>query len=164
MLSFIHISFLSLVIMSVQNTNQIHEGELPVDPYVVENANAGAIPMKDDNLYIAFGGKEGVSRIVGRFVDGVQQDERINKIFMASDFVRLERTLNEQFCYLLGGPCDYTGRDMVSVHEDHGITTREFNAVVEVLQQAMYAEGIPSRQQNRFLAKLAPMHRDIVTR
>ena len=85
-------------------------------------------------------------------------------IIAATDLVRLRRTLKEQFCYILAGPCDYTGRDMASSHKDHGITTREFNALVENLQAAMNTEGVPFRAQNKLLAKLAPMQRDVVTR
>ncbi len=139
-------------------------GEIAVTPYEIADANAGADPYPDDRLYIALGGEDGVARIIDRLVDGVTTDPRIEGIFAASDFVRLRRTLREQVCYLAGGPCAYTGRDMTSVHADHGITTREFNALVEQLQFAMDAEDVPARAQNQLLAKLAPMHRVIVTR
>ena len=43
------------------------------------------------------------------------------------------------------------------------ITKAHFNALVEVLQAAMAAQGIAFAQQNRLLALLAPMHRDIIT-
>lgn len=139
-------------------------GELPVDPYVVSNSNAGADPLVDENLYEVFGGEAGVGRIVDDMVDRSITDPRISEIFAASDLVRLRRTLKEQFCYILAGPCDYTGRDMASSHKDHGITNREFNALVEHLQLAMNAEGVPFRAQNKLLAKLAPMQKDVVTR
>ncbi len=139
-------------------------GELEVDPYTVSDANAGAAPIEDASVFAAFGGEAGIARIVDGLLERVQQDERIEGIFRASDWPRLRRTLIEQFCYLLGGPCRYTGRDMASVHADHGITTREFNALVENLQDAMDAEGVPFALQNRLLARLAPMHRDVVTR
>ena len=140
------------------------DGELDVDPYEVSNANAGAAQITDPSVLAAFNGREGIERIVDSFVEGVRTDARTERIFAASDWVRLTRTLNEQFCYILNAGCDYTGRDMVSVHKDHGITTAEFNAVVEILQASMQAEGVPFRYQNRFLAKLAPMKRDMVTR
>ncbi|WP_203291559.1 group I truncated hemoglobin [Maricaulis parjimensis] len=139
-------------------------GELEVDPYIASDANAGAAPIEDPAVFAAFGGEAGIARVVDGLLERVQQDERIEGIFRASDWPRLRRTLIEQFCYLLGGPCHYTGRDMASVHRDHGITTREFNALVENLQDAMDAEGIPFAMQNRLLARLAPMHRDVVTR
>lgn len=139
-------------------------GELPVDPYVVSNSNAGAAPLADEGLYEVFGGEAGIGRIVDEMVDRSIADPRIADIFAASDLVRLRRTLKEQFCYILAGPCDYTGKDMASSHKDHGITNREFNALVENLQQAMDTEGVPFRAQNKLLAKLAPMQRDVVTR
>ena len=139
-------------------------GELPVDPYTVSNENAGAEPITDPAVLAAFNGEDGIARIVDHLIAGIQADERIEGIFRASDWPRLRRTLIEQFCYILGGPCDYTGRSMAAVHEDHGITTREFNALVENLQDAMDVEGVPFRMQNRLLARLAPMHDEVVTR
>ena len=53
---------------------------------------------------------------------------------------------------------------MRATHIDHGITTSEFNAAIEVLQKAMEAENVPFRMQNKLLSRLAPMHREIVTR
>lgn len=140
------------------------DGELPADPYIVSNENAGATPVSSTELFNQFNGQDGINRIVDGLVDRITTDKRIEGIFRASDLVRLRRTLKEQFCYLLNGPCDYTGRDMASSHKDHGITTREFNALVEALQEAMDEEGVPFRAQNKLLAKLAPMKRDIVTR
>ncbi len=139
-------------------------GELPVDPYEMSNANAGAGPFQSTKLFEAFNGEEGIARVVDDMVDRSLADPRIKDIFAASDIVRLRRTLKEQFCYILAGPCDYTGKDMKSSHADHGITNREFNALVENLQLAMITEGVPFRAQNKLLAKLAPMQRDVVTR
>lgn len=140
------------------------EAELPVDPYIISNENAGATPLTQDNTFEAFNGQAGIDRIVDDLVDRIIVDPRIEGIFRASDLVRLRRTLKEQFCYILNGPCDYTGRNMVDAHRDQGITSREFNALVESLQIAMNTEGVPFRHQNKLIAKLAPMKRDTVTR
>jgi hemoglobin len=45
-----------------------------------------------------------------------------------------------------------------------GVTRRDLNALVENLQQAMREEDVPFAAQNRFLAKLAPMSKDVVER
>lgn len=120
--------------------------------------------MEGDAVWRAFGGAEGVSRIVDDFVERTRADPRVGGIFEDTDTIRFRRTLKEQFCYILGGGCDYTGRDMASLHADHGITVAEFNIIVEQLQKAMSKEGVPFAAQNRLLAKLAPMKRDIVVR
>ena len=145
-------------------TDAAPTGEEEVDPYTISNANAGAVPFAGAAMLEAFHGREGIGRIVDDLVEQVQADSRTSEIFKASDFVRLRRTLKEQFCYILNGGCDYTGRDMAKVHEDHGIVTAEFNALVELLQDAMTREGVAFSAQNRLLAKLAPMKRQTVTR
>lgn len=139
-------------------------GEEPVDPYVVSDANAGAQPFPDARLFEAFHGQAGIGRIVDDLVEASVADPRISEIFKATDLVRLRRTLKEQLCYILAGPCAYTGRDMKATHKDQGIQTRDFNALVENLQAAMDKEGVPFAAQNRLLAKLAPMKRDVVER
>ncbi|PXA82392.1 group 1 truncated hemoglobin [Caulobacter sp. D4A] len=139
-------------------------GEQPVDPYVQSNANAGAAPMSDKAVFEAFHGREGLARITSDLVDRNLADPRIKDIFATADVVRLKRTLTEQFCYVLGGGCDYTGKDMTQAHKDQGITPRDFNALVENLQWAMDKEGVPFAAQNKLLAKLAPMARQTVER
>ena len=141
-----------------------HPGEQTVDPYKPSNANADAKPMANAAMFNAFHGKDGVSRIVDGLVDRSVADPRISEIFKNQDLVRLKRTLKEQFCYLLGGGCDYTGRDMKSSHKDMGIQDADFNALVENLQFAMAREGVSNRAQNKLLAILAPMHRDIAVK
>lgn len=139
-------------------------GEFPVDPYVQDNANAGAAPYSGAGLARAFGGRDGIARIAARTVDLSHDDPRIAGIFTAHDMVRLKRTLGEQFCYLLNAGCDYTGRDMRSAHKAMGVTRADMNALVENLQQAMREEGVPFAAQNRLLAKLAPMSGDVIER
>ena len=139
-------------------------GELPVDPYEQDNANAGAAPFAGDSMADAFGRQDGIRAIVARFVELNFEDPRIGEIFVSHDRVRLERTLFEQFCYILAAGCNYTGRDMKASHEELGIRKADMNALVENLQKAMREQDVPFAQQNRFLAKLAPMSDDVVER
>jgi len=139
-------------------------GEQPVDPYVQSNANAGAKPMDDTKVFEAFRGKDGLVRIAADTVERSMADPRIKEIFATTDVPRLKRTLAEQFCYVLGGGCAYTGRDMAAVHKDMGVTNRDMNALIENLQLAMDKEGVPFFAQNKLLAKLAPMQRSVVER
>lgn len=139
-------------------------GEFPVDPYTQSNANAGARPYNSKSLVRDFGGREGIRRIAFRTVELSEADPRIADIFAAHDMVRLRRTLDEQFCYLLGAGCDYTGRDMRSAHNGMGVTKTDLNALVENLQTAMREADVPFAAQNRLLAKLAPMSSTVVER
>lgn len=150
----------TLLLLSLQV--QTPAGEQPVAPYVQSDANAGAKPFEGDGMWRAFNGQAGVDRIVEDMVGRNIADPRISDIFKGQDLVRLRRTLKEQFCYLLGGGCHYSGRAMRSAHTDMGVQQADMAALVENLQAAMRKERIGFAAQNRFLAKLAPMHRDIV--
>lgn len=160
---------LSLIFAGGASAQTVPAGEHPVDPYLQSNANAAATPMRDDSVLKAFHGKEGLTRITSDLVDRNIADPRIKDIFATADVVRLKRTLAEQFCYILAGPasaggCDYTGKDMGATHKDQGITPRDFNALVENLQRAMDKEGVPFAAQNKLLAKLAPMSKQVIER
>lgn len=111
----------------------------------------------------AFGGFDGLLALMDDFMPRLLADERTREFFEFSDQERIKRQLAEQFCVILGGDCTYSGRDMAIAHYGLDIRRREFNALVECLQDAMDARGIPFRAQNALLAKLAPMHREIVT-
>lgn len=137
-------------------------GEEPVAPYVLSDANAGATPFAGTAMWQAFHEQAGTDRIVEGLVTRNVKDPRIADIFRNQDLARLRRTLKEQFCYILGGGCAYTGRAMGASHKDLGIQTTDFNALVENLQAAMRDERVPFAAQNRFLAKLAPMQRTTV--
>ena len=118
----------------------------------------------DDSLYKALGERDGISRIAATTIDLSAADPRINATFADINLNRLKRLLADQFCQLSGGPCVYEGRDMVESHANHGYTNADFNILVEHLQTAMDREKVPFSQQNRLLAILAPMQRDVVTK
>jgi hemoglobin len=52
---------------------------------------------------------------------------------------------------------------MLDSHAQMEIDRADFNALVEDLQTAMNRHDIPFRSQNKLIAELAPMHREIIT-
>jgi hemoglobin len=104
----------------------------------------------------------GIDRIVSGMMAENQSDPRTADFFKAADLERLHRTLVEQFCYVAGGPCHYTGMDMKTSHTHMGVRAKEFDALVEHLEDAMNKEGVPFRDQAKLLAKFAPMKKAVV--
>jgi hemoglobin len=137
---------------------------LTTAPAFAADGDAGAAPMNSDAVFKAFHGQEGVDRVANTLIDKSMADPRISDIFKGQDIPHLKKMLSEQFCYLLDGPCTYSGKDMKSAHKDMGLQMSDFNALVEDLQFAMDQEGVPFRAQNKLLAKLAPMERVVVVR
>ena len=127
-------------------------------------AGCSTAPLREATLYDALGGRDGVALLVDGFLNRVADDDRIVETFAGANVPRLRRLLEEQFCQVSDGPCDYTGGTMQETHRGMGIREGEFNALVEDLIEAMEALNLPVATQNRLLARLAPMHRDIVGR
>ena len=125
------------------------------------NAEAPTAPT-DAALYQALGGAAGVHALTLDFVQRLTTDPRIASQFKETNLKRLREKLEEQFCQVSGGGCNYSGDPMLEVHKGLHISAADFNALVEDLQLAMDAQGIPFQRQNAFLALLAPMHRDII--
>ena len=132
----------------------------------LDQAHALAAPVAhaaDDSLYRAWGEKAGIQAVMQDFVTRLQADARMAPFFKSANREHLVTQLTEQLCQQAGGPCVYKGVPMKEAHESMDIGRRDFNALVEVLQQSMDARGIPFAAQNAMLARLAPMHRDVVT-
>ena len=127
-------------------------------------AHVTHVAAADDDLYVAFGEKAGLASLMDDFVQRLVIDSRTKPFFEHANMENLKTQLTDQLCAIAGGPCQYTGRDMKAAHEGMGVKTSHFNALVEVLQQSMDAKQIPFTVQNRMLARLAPMHRDIITK
>ena len=130
-------------------------------PAFAQTASAPAVTSSA--LYDTFGGKPGLVKLIDDFMVRLLADPRTGPHFKPANQQRVKDQLVDQFCVVLGGPCVYKGADMKSSHANLDITKGDFNALVEVLQQAMDAQGIAFGAQNQLLAALAPMHRDVIT-
>ena len=122
-----------------------------------------SMAAKDDQLYKAFGEKAGLVALMDDFMTRLLADPRTGPHFAPSNQQRVKEQLVDQLCSLAGGPCLYKGADMKSSHASLDIKKSDFHALVEVLQSAMDAKGIPFKKQGEMLALLAPMNRDIIT-
>ena len=123
---------------------------------------AGAQTPSDDTLYRDFGGMPGLVRLMDDLWGRLISDPHLQQFFKDVKPDHLKAELVTQFCELAGGPCRRRGPDMKKAHAGVDITKADFNKLVELLQDSMDAQGIAFPVQNRMLAMLAPMHRDIV--
>ncbi len=114
-------------------------------------------------VFEQFGGKAGLDALMEDFMIALVDDPRTRDYFAEVDQKHVKAMLSEQFCVILGGPCTYTGKGMREAHEKMTINAAVFKALVEDLQIAMDKHDIPFRAQNKLLAKLAPMHREVIT-
>jgi hemoglobin len=117
-----------------------------------------------ETLYSDLGERPTLVRIVDDATNRWLADQRIKDTFDDVNIDRFKKRLVDQLCEVSGGPCHYTGRNMYLAHKGLHLDEAQFNALVEGLQAAMDDCDVPFRTQNRLLAVLAPMERDVVTR
>ncbi len=117
---------------------------------------------KGKSLYDRLGKKEAITAVVDEFVANVAADTRINKFFASTDIPKLKMNLVNQICEASGGPCKYTGRSMKEAHQGMGISTADFNALVEDLVKALDKFKVGQKEKDELLGVLGPMKSDIV--
>jgi hemoglobin len=122
---------------------------------------------KQESLYDRLGGKQAIAAVVDEFVGRVAADNRINHFFAAtaSSPARLasfKMKLVDQICEASGGPCKYTGKDMNTAHRGMGISTADFNALVEDLVGALDKFKVGAAEKSQLLGVLGPMQGQIV--
>jgi hemoglobin len=121
----------------------------------------------NDALYKSLGGKKAIVAVVDDFVGRVAADNRINSFFKAtaSDPKRLagfKKNLVDQICEAAGGPCKYKGKDMKAAHAGMGISSADFDALVEDLVAALDKFMVKDGDKQALLGVLGPMKKDIV--
>ncbi|PIQ26964.1 hypothetical protein COW36_16960 [bacterium (Candidatus Blackallbacteria) CG17_big_fil_post_rev_8_21_14_2_50_48_46] len=123
-------------------------------------------PEIDPNasLYDRLGQLPAITALVEDLYKNIAKDERINGFFIGSNPEEINRLLTEQICEATGGPCKYSGRDMLTVHTGMNITEAQFNALVEDLIQSMNKFKVAEREQKEILQALGSMKGDIVDR
>ena len=129
---------------------------------IAASANVAFAQAPNEAALAPYGGYAGLGKITHDFVERVQKNPRIGSFFKDADIDRLEGMLTDQFCDVLGGGCKYAGKSMKEAHANMKVRTADFNALAEDLQDALTAANVPTHQQNKLIAKLAPMHRDVV--
>jgi len=139
----------------------------PAEPAVSDPSikpKAPTLPVITDNesLYQTFGGRDGLVQIMDDVMVRWLANPRTRPFFAGADQAKVKSHLVEQFCVIMAGPCTYTGRTMAESHMGMNVNEGSFYALVEELQKTLNARDIPFRAQNRLIAALAPMHRDII--
>lgn len=113
-------------------------------------------------LYHELGGKSKINEIVNNFVTEIEYNKEILPYFEGSDIGLFIEKLSEQICAVSDGPCEYSGEDMETVHSGMKITEAHFNLIVDLLIKSMDKASIDHTTQNKLLARLAPMRKDML--
>lgn len=125
---------------------------------------ACAQTSENTTLYDDLGGEQGVETLVEGLIERIGHDEQIFHYFAETHVSRFREKLIEHFCQISDGPCTYTGDNMHDIHVGMKINEQDFNHLVDMLYEQMASQNIPHTTQNRLIARLAPLRKQIIYR
>src|SRR5262249_34468580 len=88
---------------------------------VLTGALFGQAAARKKSLYDRLGGQPAIQAVASGLVDRILADNRINKWFAHAGSTPEAKAaylskLTAFICQATGGPCSYTGRDMIAAH------------------------------------------------
>ncbi|SDS12482.1 group I truncated hemoglobin [Actinopolymorpha singaporensis] len=113
--------------------------------------------------YDRIGGGPAVRAVVERFYELVLADADLAPFFVGVDMSGLKRHQALLISQVLGGPAEFTGRELRTAHAGLAITAEHFGAVVAHLVTALTEAGAPPEVIARVGAALGATEKDIVT-
>lgn len=117
-------------------------------------------------LYERLGGMPAIRAVVDGLLDHILKDDRVNQWFgwaaTPQGAASYKAALADFVCQAAGGPCQYKGPDLKSVHAGMGITKGAFDSVVEDLTATLDQLHVPAAEKNELLKMLAPLQAQIV--
>jgi hemoglobin len=120
------------------------------------------------SLYERLGGVYSIATVVDELIDRVMSDSRLNanplvdKAHHRVPPAGFKYLVTEMVCGATGGPQKYTGRSMADSHADLKITSAEFEAFLDDLQQTLNKFAVPAEEQAELKAIVNSTRSDIV--
>lgn len=112
--------------------------------------------------YEAVGGGPAIAAVVDRFYGLVLDDDRLREYFDGVEMARLKRHQVALVSQVMGGPVEYTGRDLRAAHQGKGISRDDFGAVAGHLVTALTEAGVEPAIIDRTVTAVAGTEPDIV--
>lgn len=125
--------------------------------------NTTTIPQ-NASLYERLGGELGVRRIVNDVLDKNLNNPMIGHHFQKTDMNKLKQLVFEFFSMGIGGPHQYTGRDMLTAHTGLNIKEEDFQIANNDTIQALKENGIGEEEINEVITILDSMKSDVILR
>lgn len=118
-----------------------------------------------DSLYKRLGGYDALAAVTDDFIGRLATDPKLGRFFIGlstDSKIRVRQHVVDFLCQATGGPCKYTGRDMVTAHTGLGITEEDWTISVKALQATLDKFKVGPREQSDVINAIAPLKSQIV--
>ena len=116
-------------------------------------------------LYQRLGGYDAIAAVVDDFLARMGNDDMLSRHFEGmseKDNRRTRQLIVDMMCAATGGPCYYTGRDMVTTHTGMGITEEDWRRSADHLVATLDAFKVPDREKGEVMDIISSTKNDIV--
>jgi hemoglobin len=119
------------------------------------------------SLFDRLGGQPAVDAVASGLVDRILADNRVNKWFAHAasspeNTKAYKAKLASFICVSVGGPCQYTGMDMLAAHKGRGVTDEAFGAVAENLSKTLDQLKVPDAEKREVMTLIGSLKPSIV--
>jgi hemoglobin len=125
---------------------------------------AGSAIAAEKSLYDRLGGKPALQAVVGELWNNVAADTRINGRFAKTKPDAFGSQLVDFLCEASGGPCKYTGKDMVAAHKGMNLSEGEFNALAEDTVKALDKFKVPAQEKGEVMGLLSSLKGAVINK
>ena len=120
-----------------------------------------------NSLYQRLGGYDALAAVTDDFITRLATDPKEGRFFVGlstDSKVRVRQHVVDFLCVATGGPCKYTGRDMVTAHTGLGITEEDWTISLNALSATLNKFKVPAAEQQDVLTAIASLKSQIVGR
>ena len=113
-------------------------------------------------IYDRIGGAPALAAAVDALYTRVLADPELKQFFSGINLKALKAQQRAFFAQALGGPAEYRGRDMRTVHARFEIAQRHFDKVAAHLLDTLTSLGVDAETSSEILSAVAPLAHQIV--
>jgi hemoglobin len=117
----------------------------------------------DASIYAKYGGFATVSAVVIEFYRKVSSSPTLEQYFKNVDMEALLDHQTKFMCQVLGGPANYTGRNLKMAHAKLKITRDAFDEVAGHLKQTLEEGGVEPADVETVIGIVGSVASDIIT-
>lgn len=118
--------------------------------------------MEENSLYEKLGGEGELAKMIDYFYDQVLKDDTIKNFFSDIDMDRVRSHQTKFISYALGGPNQYTGKEMKEAHEGMNLNPKHFEAFISHFSKALDHFGVEKNDIDEALNKVNSVRENIL--
>ena len=121
--------------------------------------------ISEKSLYDRLGGHAAITAVVDELFARKCADKQLNRFFVGMSEGRAKETKENVvnfLCSATGGPFEYKGRDLISVHTGMNMTEDDWQIFVKIAADTLNKFNVPQKEADDVFAAVSSLKKNIV--